>query len=53
MAKMKTSDLQRYSWNLNLINNVGDIVVFLTRKMFISESFSIACDKQNMRKLFL
>ena len=27
-------DLQQYRWNLNLINNVEDILVFLGSKVF-------------------
>ena len=32
------SDLQRYPWNLYLINNVEDTIVFLTPTVFISAS---------------
>ena len=45
-AKMAMLDLQRYPWNLNLIKNVEDVFVFMTRKMFISVSFCIASDKK-------
>ncbi len=51
-AKMAMSGLQRYPWNLNLIKNVEDTVVFLTRKEFISVrmTFSLLFHKQGMRK---
>ena len=39
--KIEIPDLQRYPWNLDLIKNVEDNVVFLTRKVFISVNFSI------------
>ena len=39
--KMEIPDLQRYPWNLDLIKNVEDNVIFLTRKVFISVNFSI------------
>ena len=35
--------------NINLIKNVEEIVVFLTRKIFISASSSVASYKQGMR----
>ena len=41
-------DLQRY--RLNLIKNVEDVVVFLSRKVFISLSFSVASLSQRTRK---
>ena len=44
-------DFQRYIWNLNLTKIVEDNVVFLTRKVLISVSFSIAYYKQEMYKL--
>ena len=47
---MAMPDLQLYHRNLNLIKNVEDTVVFLTRKVFISVSFAIALYKQEMRK---
>ena len=37
-------------WNLNLIKNVEDIVVFLTLKVFLFLSFSIASYIQGMRR---
>ena len=40
-AKMAMPDLQRYPLNLNLIKNVEETVIFLTRKMFVSVSFSL------------
>ena len=43
-------DLQRYPRNLNRIRSVDEIVVFLTRKVFIFVSFSIAYSKHEMRK---
>ena len=52
-AKMVMSDLQQYPWNINLVNNVADIVVFLTRIVFISVIFSIASYEQEMRKSLL
>ena len=39
--------------NHNLIKNVEDTVFFLTGKVFISVSFSIASYKQEMRKSLL
>ena len=39
-------DLQRYPCNYYLIKNVKDIVDFLTEKVFISVSFSIALYKE-------
>ena len=36
---MEMPDFQRYPWNLNLITNGEDIVVFLTRKVFSSDIF--------------
>ena len=42
---MAMPDLQRYP-----DKNVEDIVVFLSRKVFISASSSIASHKQEMRK---
>ena len=47
---MSMPDLQRFPWNLTQIKNVEDNVVFLTRKVFISSSFSDASYKQGMRK---
>ena len=42
--KMTQSDLQRYPWNLYLINNVEDIVIFLGLKVFNSDnSFMFTC----------
>ena len=38
-AKLAMPDLQRYPWNLYLISNVEDIVVFLGLKVFISDNF--------------
>ena len=46
---MEMPDLQRYPWNLTLIKNVEDTIVFLTWKVFISVSFSSAFCKQEMR----
>ena len=45
-------ELQQYPWNLNLIKNVEDTIVFLIRKVFIYESFSMAFYKQEMRGHF-
>ena len=45
-ALMAMSDLQLYPWNITLINNGENIVVFLTEKVFISVSFSIASFSQ-------
>jgi len=45
-AKVSMPDSQQYPWNLNLIKNVEDIAVFLTRKMLNFDHFSIASDKQ-------
>ena len=33
--RMAMSDLQRYPWNINLIKNVEDTVVFLTGKVYL------------------
>ena len=44
-------DLQRY--RLNLIKNVEIVVVFLSRKVFISLSFSVASLSQRTRKKIL
>ena len=41
-AKMTMSDLQRFPGNLFLIKNVEETVVFLTRNVFISVSFSFS-----------
>ena len=35
-SKMTMPDSQRYPWNLYLIDNVEDIVVFLDLKCFVS-----------------
>ena len=43
---MAMPEFQQYHLNINLIKNVKDTVVFLTRKLFISVSFSIAFFKQ-------
>ena len=51
-ARSAIPELQQYPWNLNLIKNVEDTIVFLTRKVFTSESFSIAFYKQEMRGHF-
>ncbi len=40
----------RFPWNLNLIKNVEDAVVFLPLKVFISKSFSIVSYQQEMHK---
>ena len=45
-ALMAMSDLQLYPWNITLINNGENIMVFLTEKVFISVSFSIASFSQ-------
>ena len=51
-SKMTMPDLQRYPGNLNLINNMRDTVVFfLTRKVFISVTFSSASYEQEMRRI--
>ena len=52
-AKMAMSDLQRYPWNLNLIKNMKDNGVFLTRKVFIYVMFSIASHNREMCDSFL
>ena len=52
MAKMPMPDLQQHPKIRNLIKNVEDTVVFLTREVYISVSFSIASYKQEMRKSF-
>ena len=49
-AKMAMPDFRRFSWNLILIKNVEDTVVYPTQKVFISGSFFIACYKQKMAK---
>ena len=41
-AKMTMPNFYRNCWNLNLIKNVEETVVFLTWKVFISLRFSIA-----------
>ena len=41
-AKISKFDLQRYSWNLDLIKHVEDTVVFLTRKVFNYHNFPVA-----------
>ena len=46
---MTMPDLQRYSWNLNLIKNVEDNAVFLTRKVLNYDNFSVLSYKQEMR----
>ena len=43
---MTMPDLQWYPRTIRLIKNVEDTLVFLTRKVFISVSFSIASYKQ-------
>ena len=45
---MAMPDLQRYSWNLYLINNVEDVVVSLGLKEFDSEFpyVLLQCDAQ-------
>ena len=48
-TKVAMPDLQRYPYHPNLVQNVEDIVVFLTRKVFISVNFSIDFSKQEMR----
>ena len=51
-AKMKKSDLERYPWNLNQINNVEDITSFSWLEMclnFWSFLLIYSC-KQEMRK---
>ena len=48
-TKVAMPDLQRYPCHPNLVQNVEDIVVFLTRKVFISVNFSIDFSKQEMR----
>ena len=45
-------NLQRYPWNINLIKNVEDTVVFLTKKVLLCVSFSISSYKQEMCKSF-
>ena len=43
------SNFQWYPLNLNLIKNIEDTVVFPTRNVFISASFSIASLTQEMQ----
>ena len=50
---MTSPDLQQSSWDLNLIKNVKDTVVFLTRKVFDSHNFSPVSYRQDMRKSLL
>ena len=49
---MTMSVLQEYPWNLNLIENVKDTVVFLTRKLFffLRVSSLLRSYKQEMHK---
>ena len=47
---MAMPDLQWYPRNHNLIKNVEDIVVFLTRKVFNSDNLAIASCKKEMCK---
>ena len=49
-GKMAMPDLQRYPWNFIRIKNVEDTVIFLTRKVFISVSFSNVSYKQFAEK---
>ena len=45
--------LQRYTWNLKLIKNVEENIVFFSdSKVFNSDEFSIDSYKQEMRKSF-
>ena len=44
-------DLHWNPWILNPIKNVEDTIVFLTRKVFLSDNFAIASSKQKMPKL--
>ena len=50
---MTMPDFQWYPWNLNLIKNLEDNIVFFTQKVFNSENFSISSYKQEMRKSVL
>ena len=47
---MAIPDLQRYSWNLYLINNVEDVVVSLGLKEFDSEFCYSAMRKSLMKR---
>ena len=48
---MAMPDSQGYPWNLYLINNVEDILVFQTRKVLNSDNFFHASKNQEMRIL--
>ena len=50
---MAMPDLQQYPWNLYLINNMGDIVVFLDCKMFYYLLISVYFPAVEMRKSLL
>ena len=53
-AKMTIPDLQRYPWNIHLIQNVEEILsFFLNRKVCYSDHLSIASNKQEMCELLL
>ena len=47
---MQRYQFTRYPWNLNLIRNVDDNIVLWTRKVFNSDSFSMASCKQKMHE---
>ena len=49
-CKVKMSEQRRYRKRLSLINNSGDIVVFIAFKGFNSDKFFIICCKQKIRK---
>ena len=47
------SNLQRYPWNLYLINNMEDIIVFLSLKLFNSDDINMFSCSRNAQVTFI